>query len=302
MIETFEPAGVRLIFDLTTKVQVGKIEFTGNSLDEDLLLGAVVSRPKKEYSNELAEEDRHKILDLYKDYGYFQAEVRLTTSADPNSSHQVNLLYSINEGDRALIQAIQFEGAKLIELDKLEKTIKSEKGKVYQKQSVDDDVRRIRELYRKNGHLTVKVKSRWNYDGISQAVVLNYEIIEGKKINIEFVGDGIDEPELRRTLTLFRLDNFSETILKSTAQQIVQIYQGKGYYDPKVSHKVRKVSGQEETIYFDIQLGQAPRIEDISFEGNTAFSDIVLLDQMETQPRSRFAVLGLGWLFSHRYF
>ena len=298
VIETFERDGVLLTFDLTTKVRIRKIEFTGNSLDENLLLGVIVSRPKKEYSMDIAEVDRHKIINLYKDYGYFQAEARLIPSPDPGASHQVDLLYSINEGDRALIQEIRFEGVKSTELAQLEKTIKSEKGEVYQKQSVDDDIRRIRELYRKNGYLTVKVKSRWTYDKTSRAVVLSYEIIEGKKINIEFIGDGIDESELRRTLTLFKLNSFSDTILKSTEERIRRIYQEKGYYEPRVSHKVEKISGQEETISFDIQLGQAPWIKHVSFEGNTEFTDIVLLDQMETQPRSRFVVPGLGWLFS----
>ena len=298
VIETFERDGVRLIFDLTTKVRIRKIEFTGNSLDENLLLGVIVSHPKKEYSIEIAEADRHKIIDLYKDYGYFQVEVRLIPSPDPGALHQVDLLCSINEGDRALIQEIRFEGVKSIELKKLEQTIKSERGKVYQKQSVDDDVRRIRELYRKNGYLTVKVKSRLIYNKASGAVVLNYEITEGKKINIEFVGNGIDESELRQTLTLFKLESFSETILKSTEEQIRRMYQEKGYYEPIVSHEVEKKSGQEETISFEILLGQAPRIRHISFKGNTAFTDMILLDQMKTQPRSRFVVPGFGWLFS----
>ena len=297
-IEMLDPNGVRLKFDLTSKIRIGKIEFKGNSLNESLLLGVVVSRPKKEYSIEIAEDDRHRILDLYKNYGYFQAEVHLSPPVGPNASHQVDLLYSIAEGNRALIQEIRFEGVKSIDIEKLEKTIKSEKGKVYQKQSVDDDVRRLRELYRKNEYLTVKVIPHRNYNDTIGTVALNYEIIEGKKIEIKFVGDGIDESELEQKLTLFKRDNFSETILKNTDQQILQIYQGKGYYEPKVSHRREEKSGQEVVIYFEIQLEQAPRIRHINFEGNTGFADAVLLDLMKTQPRSRYAIPGFGWLFS----
>ena len=298
VFENLRSDGVRLTFDLTSKIRIGKIEFTGNRLDEGLLLGVVLSRSKKEYSLDIAEEDRRRIVDLYKDYGYFQAAARLTSSADPSTSHQVDLLYSINEGDQAFIQEIRFEGVESIDIEKLEKIIKSETGKVYQKQSVDDDVRRIRELYRKNEYLTVKVKSRPIYNKLSRTVSLNYEIIEGKKIKIRFVGDGIDRSELRQKLRLFKRDSFSETDLKRTDEQIRQIYRGKGYYDPRVRHKVEKVSGREEIIRFEIQLGQAPRIQHISFEGNTAFADAVLLDLMETQPRSQFAIPGFGWLFS----
>ncbi len=290
--------GVQLRFDLTSKIRVRKIEFTGNSLNEDLLLGVVVSRSKKEYSLELAEGDRRRILDLYKDYGYFQAEVRLITSVEPSAPHQVNLLYNIDEGDQALIQEIRFEGVKSIELEKLKRTIKNKKGEVYQKQSVDDDARRVRELYRKNEYLTVQVEHHWIYNKVSRTVSLNYEITEGKKINIEFVGDPIDKSELEQELTLFKRNSYSETILKSTDEQIRRFYQKKGYYDPIVSHKTKEVSGQEKTIYFEIQLGKAPRIRQINFEGNTGFVDAVLLDQMATQPRSRFVIPGFGWLFS----
>ena len=297
-IEMLRPNGVRLRFDLTSKIRIGKIVFEGNSLNESLLLDAVVSRAKKEYSGEIAEDDLLRILDLYKDYGYFQTKIRLSPSDDPDSSRKVDLLYSINEGNRALIQEIQFEGVKSIDIEKLEETIKGETGKIYQKQRVDADANRIRELYRKNGYLTVKVIPHRIYRAMTGTVALNYEIIEGKKIEINFIGDDIDESELRETLHLFKRDSFSETILKSTDQQILQIYQAKGYYEPKVSHRMEEKSGQEVVIYFDIQLGQAPRIRLINFEGNTAFTDAVLLDLMETQPRSRFVLPGSGWLFS----
>ena len=296
-IEIPRANGVELTFDLTSKIRVGKIEFKGNSLSENLLLGVVVSRPQKEYSIEIVEDDRLRVLGLYKDYGYFQTKIHLTASADPSSSRQVDLLYNIEEGSQALIQDIRFEGVKSIDIEKLEDTIKGERGKTYQKHTVDADANRIRELYRENGFLTVKIIPHRLYDDTG-TVALNYEIIEGKRIEIEFIGDGIDESELRETLRLFKRDSFSETVLKSTDQQIRQFYQAKGYYDPKVRHRVEDQSGQEVVIYFEIELGQAPRIRRINFEGNVGFSNAVLLDLMKTQPRSRFVPPIFGWLFS----
>ena len=297
-IEVPRSNGVQLMFDLTSKVRIGKIEFRRNSLDEGLLLGVVVSRSKKEYSAEIAEHDRLRILDLYKDYGYFQTEILLTPSPNPKTSQQIDLLYTIDEGNRALIRDIRFEGVKSIDVEKLEETIKTKRGEVYQKQSVDTDARRIQELYRKNEYLTVKVMPHRIQNDTVDTVAINYEIIEGKKIQIRFRGDGIDESELRQELTLFKRDSFSETVLKSTEQQILQLYQKKGYFEPIVSHEIEEVSGQEMAIYFDIQLGQAPRIRKINLDGNAEFTDAFLLDLMETQSRSRFVVPGFGWLFS----
>ena len=147
-IEMLDPNGVRLRFDLIGKIRIRKIEFKGNSLNESLLLDVMVSRPKKEYSFEIAEDDRRKVLDLYKDYGYFHTKIRLTPAPNPNSLRQIDLLYNIDEGNRALIQDIRFEGVKSIDIEKLEEAIKGESGETYQKQSVDADANRIRELYR----------------------------------------------------------------------------------------------------------------------------------------------------------
>ena len=297
VIETPLPNGVGLMFDLTSKIIIEHIEFTGNTLNRNLLLGEIISRTKKQYSPDIAEEDRLRILDLYRNYGYFQARVRLVP-ANPNDSQGVDLLYSIDEGERALIEDIQIEGVNSIDLRELKNIIKSEKGKVYYKQLVDTDVRRIQELYRDNEYRTVKVRPRSVYNETSRGVVLTYEITEGKKIRIEFVGDDIDRSELERNLLLFTRDSFSDTNLKDTEEQIRQIYHAKGYYEVAVSHAVEPVSGREDIIRFEIQLGKALRIRQINFEGNKGFSDAILLDKMITQPRSRFVIPGFGWLFS----
>ena len=299
VIETSLPNGVGLTFDLTSKIIIGKIEFTGNTLDKNVIFDRMVSRSKKQYSPDIAEEDRLRILDLYKNYGYFQARVRLVP-ANPNALHRVDLLYSIDEGGRALIEEIKIEGVSSIELRSLENVIKSEKGEIYSKQLVDADVRRIQELYRNNEYRTVTVRPRPVYNEVSAGVVLIYEVTEGKKIRIEFVGDGIDRSELERDLLLFTrdssVDSFSETNLKNTEEQILQIYRAKGYYEVMARHTVEPVSEREEIIRFEIRLGKALPIRQINFQGNMAFSDAILLDQMITQPRSQFLIPGFGWL------
>ena len=92
---------------------------------------------------------------------------------------------------------------------KLEDAIESEKGEVYQKQLVDEDIRRIGELYRDNEYRTVVVRPRQIYNEVSKGVLLSYEIIEGKKIRIEFVGDGIDRSELEQKLPAVHTGDYS---------------------------------------------------------------------------------------------
>ena len=299
VVTTPAQGGVLLVFQLTSKIRVGKVEFTGTRLDKNLLREVMKSHPEKEYSGEIARKDRQRILNLYRDYGYFRATVDLPPPSDSVADSKVNLLYNINEGDRAHIREIRFEGIESLAPKELNKELKSKEGEVYQKQSIEDDMRRIRELYQKNGYLTVEVESRPNHDDEFGTVSLLYKISEGKKVTVKLFGDGIDKNELKKKLILFKQNSYSNMILDSTARRIFQTYQQKGYYQPKVSYQIEQESDREVIIRFDIDLGQVLLIRRISFEGNRAFDASTLLDQMKTQPRSRFAAVpGLSWLFS----
>ena len=101
---------------------------------------------------------------------------------------------------------------------------------------------------------------------------------------------------------LFKQQSYSEAILEGNKAQIRQFYRQKGYYDPKVAYRIEKNTEQEVVIQFDIELGLAPRIGQITFEGNNEFQDKALLETMKTQPRSRWALPGLRWLFSKGIF
>jgi len=302
VLESAMEGGVLLKFQLTNKTRIRQIQFNGTRLDKNQLLEAIKSRKGKEYSKPVALRDEQRILELYKDYGYFQAKVRFIPPPDSPLTNEVDVLYEINEGSPAPIEEIQFEGVSAIKSDQLDDLLQSKVGKAYQKRTVEDDMSRIRAFYRKKGYLTVQVKSRLDYHDSSNAVSLIFNVSEGKEVIVELKGDGFDEGELRKGLSLFKQNNYSDRTLRSTAQQIRQIYQQKGYYAPKVEYHIVRESERQVVIRFDINLGAAPRIAKITFEGNTQFKASTLLDQMTTRPRSLLALPGLGWLFSKGIF
>ena len=304
VVQSVVPDGILVQFVLTRKIKIRQILFTGNHrLNKHNLLEIMKSRPEKEYSEQIANKDQQRIHELYKDYGYFQAEVRFTTPRPP-LAREVDLLYQINEGGQALIRELGVEGGRSIQPKRLKKLLKSKAGNAYQKGWVESDIGNIQALYRKEGYLTVQVKSNFDYDEKSDTGSLIYEIIEGKKVILKLVGDNVDKDELKKKLSLFKQDCYPDNImLRSAAQQISRIYQGKGYYDPEVTYQIEKESRDEIIIRFSIDLGVVLRIHKITFEGNKAFKDTALLGKMETQPRSRFSIIPVfSWLFSKGIF
>ena len=299
VVQSFAPPGVVIRFGLTKKISVREIQFTGNDgLSKDDLFKAMKSRPNKEYNEQVAKQDRQRILDLYGDeHGYLQAEVRFTPP-DPQLAHDVNLFYEISEGRQSIIREIGFKGVQGIENKKLGKVLNSKAGKPYQKRRIEEDINAIRTFYRKNGYLTVKIEPELNFDEKSHMVSLIYRVREGKKVVVKLVGDNVDSRELREKLSLFKQHSYSETILRSNRQQIRRIYQQKGYHNPDVNFQVESDSKDEVTIRFDIHPGVILRIDAITFTGNEAFTAAELRGKMETQSRSRVAFIpNIGGLF-----
>lgn len=300
VLETAAPGGVLIRFMLSTKITVQQIQFTGNDrLSKDDLFQVMKSRPNEEYHEQVARQDRQRILDLYTDEnGYLQAEVCFIPP-DPQLAREVNLVYEISEGRQSLIREIGFKGVRGIAPKKLGKVLHSKAGKPFQKRRIEEDIDAISTLYRKNGYLTVHIQPELYFDEKPQLVSLIYQVREGKKVIVKLVGDNVDSRELREKLSLFKQDGYSDTILRSNTQQIRRIYQQKGYFAPEVEYQIESESKDEVTIRFDIHPGVVLHIGEINFAGNAAFTAAELRRKMETQSRSRVGSMipGFGRFF-----
>ena len=295
------PGGVELIFQLTPKIRTGKVEFTGARFESATLSEVIKLRTGSEYAKETVDEDKKRLLDFYSNHGYFQADIRIQASA-PQQNREVNVVFEVNQGQPARIQSILFDGAGAISEDKLRKELRAKPGDIYQKQTIEADMWRLKERYRKEGYLAVEVEPHFEYDKPNNAVVVRFQIVEGKKVTVKLEGDGIDKEALRKELIVLRRDSYSDVILNTTRRRLVRIYKQKGYYDPQVTYEIERETRDEVIIRFDIALGEIPHIERIVFEGNSTFDDKILLSKMKTRPKASFTIPGFGWLFSKGLF
>ena len=296
-VEKKTESGIILVFQLTSKTRIAEIKFDGNILDRDFVLERIRSNVEQEYSEEIAQKDVKHILNLYMDYGYFNARVRFSVPPKERVDDEILLRFEIVPYARATIEAIKFVGNLALSDKDIQNIIEIKSKQFYQKKTVEKELRRLRELYRQEGYLSVQVTSSQVYDVNLNSITLTFHIVEGRRVVVELIGDGFDKKVLREKLEIFKQGNYSDYVLRSNAQRIRQIYQQKGYYDPQVEFQVTRESEEEIVITFDIDLGKVPRIRKIDFVGNGAFSDSDLLQQIVTRKRSFFFLPSLGWLF-----
>ena len=287
------PDGVFLKFQLTSTIFIKEIEFTGANVSESLIRGVMKTRKGGPFIREVAKQDRQRIKAVYEDHGYLQATVRFLPPPTVRPGGEVTVSYEINEGNQLVIRETRFRGNSSISSKRLKQELKNKEGDTYNKQSVARDSSRLLSLYRREGFLSAQVKvvpPRIDPTGFA----LTFKMVEGKKVTVK----GIHDSSLFKRMSLFKQDSYSDAILESNKLQIEQFYRQKGYYNPKVAYRIELDSKQEVVIQFDVNLGLAPRIDRITFHGIRQFDDATLLDKMKTQPRSRWALPGLRWLFS----
>lgn len=288
--------GIVLKFRLTEKVLIKRIRFTGIRLDEEPVRKVMKSREGGEYVEEVAEGDRQRIQEFYQDQGYFRVEVRFTAPTTSQIKGPVTLTYVVREGNQSIIREIEFSGNSSLSPKQLKRTIKSKVGEPYDKVQAERDSQRLMDLYRREGFLSARVRAEPRAERVE--LFLTFNIVEGKRVTVK----GINDAELLKRMGLFKQDSYSHAVLESNKAQIRQFYRQKGYYAPKVAYRIEKDTEREVIIRFDIELGLAPRIGQITFEGNDEFQNKALLDTMKTQPRSRWALPGMKWLFSKGIF
>ncbi len=82
---------------------------------------------------------------------------------------------------------------------------------------------------------------------------------------------------------------FNDQSLAAARARIIQMYQEAGYPDTKVTWRYTSTAREGYSdVVFDIVEGREVRMQNIEFEGNTAFDDVQLRQVMKTRERGFF--------------
>jgi len=305
------PEGTFITFLLTNKVIVKSIEIVGNEdIKDDEILNVIRTQKGEEYdaSPERQDKDRKLIEGLYKRNGYFSVAVGAGEPDLDEARKEAGLKFEIKEGKRAIIKEISFPEGLSIKKKKLLDQLKTRQESEYDYQILDKDVDRLKKFYRDEGYLMVRIdEPELKYLPDENRVEILLDIIETPKITVEFEGnDNIKDSKLKKGLTLYKTNDYSDLTLRMCVDDIENLYRKEGYYRAKATYerpeKKRRKAFYEVVITFYIDEGKPFSIKEIGFEGNKAFSTKQLRSQMSTRPKSRFALPGLRWLFSKGIF
>lgn len=246
----------------------------------------------------------------YTDKGYLKTKVNLETRKDTTDLNTVSMFVSIDKGKRIKIQDIIFKGNKELSSNKLRKTMKNTKEKMfgrfwkaskYIEENYKADLESIVEKYSRLGYRDARIisdKLIWNDNN---TISLEIEVEEGRKYRFDeiiFVGNkSFTNEQLSSILKIQKGDPYNGAVLKErvngdgtpNSEDIQTQYHNNGFLFSRINAVETKVENDAITVEVRIIEDEQATIKDVTIYGNDKTNDHVIYRELKVKPGDLFS-------------
>jgi outer membrane protein insertion porin family len=285
-------------------VGIKKNKTEGLIKDNSLTKGKIVNE-------NLITTTKNYIESKYKKEGYYNTKVNITTVKDTSTVNQVNMLVTIDKGDKVKIQSIDFVGNDKLSDKTLRKAMKDTKQKnplrvlkasKFVQAKYKTDLENVIAAYKEKGYRDARVLSdsvTYNKDKNALAIKINVE--EGNKYyfgNIKFLGNTVYSDQLLgQILGVKKGETYNGVLLekriadksKPDGEDITNLYQNNGYLFSNIN--AVEVKTANDTIDFEIRVTEGPMayFNKITVVGNDKTNDRVIYRELRTKPGEKYS-------------
>lgn len=303
-----------LTFIVQERPAISRIEFKGNKkikserFEEILTLKTadLAEIFNQKFYPQKIKEDEEKIRQLYHEDGYQNAVVTSSLHPDPDAPDKLVLEYVIEEGKKAAVRKVSFEGNHAFSDDELRKQMATRKkgflsfitgaGK-YEETTLKTDIERVKFFYVDHGYIDVAVKDyKVEYrNGLDLFITLFLE--EGAVYTISRVGVKgnvvYETEELNKILTMKPGLPFSRTTIRNDILSITALYGKKGYLTPISDNTEGKLlidpeieidrANKQVALTYSIREGVPHTLARVAITGNKITRDKVIRRELAIQ-------------------
>ena len=108
----------------------------------------------------------------------------------------------------------------------------------------------------------------------------------GPRVNVTSLEFKVPKRVLKRYVPVFEEHAVDEDLLAEGKRNLVDYFQGKGYYDVDVDYRVQPPKDDLETIQYVVSRGERYKVVKVSIAGNRYFTEDTIRERMFIQPAS----------------
>jgi outer membrane protein insertion porin family len=287
-------AGDRILVIVVENPTIGRLAVEGNHKikDEDLKKD-LQSKPGGPLSRAYIQGDVVRLLDIYKQHGYFDAQI-VPKTIEPKAGSNitaVDLVFEVKEGDKLAVRRVIFTGNRAFSETKLRAVVKTGVTNVisfllnndtYDADKIENDRDLLRQFYRDHGYADARISSDGSYDAATKSVTVTFKIDEGSQYRLGAVGlnsnlKSVDPASLTPVLRMQAGDTYNADAVDKTAEDLsIQLAKNGEPFANVVPHVERKPGRQVIDIVYTVQNGKRLYIERIDIHGNIKTHDEVI--------------------------
>lgn len=301
--QKLEASKIKVIFTVTEKPLIDEFKIVGGSIISKKKIEDAIWLKKGRYLDySQLNNDVEAIKDLYVKKGY--PDIQIIPSVDVDKvSNKAKLTINIEEGLKAKIRSVEFQGNSAFKNDKLLSLMKAKpanffllRSGVLKEVELEEDVERIKAFYQSQGYSDVEVESKVEPKTIDGKAYIDIiiTVAEGKKY---LTGDVLIEgnkvfttQEIKKKLEKCVSGKiYSQDAMKEDVYAIQQMYFDKGYINVKIidTVNVNPKTGLVDVKY-SITENDVAYVNIVKIKGNTKTKDIVIRRELRLYPGDKF--------------
>jgi outer membrane protein insertion porin family len=292
-------AGDRILVVVVENPTIGRLAVEGNKKlkDEDLKKD-LQSKTGGPLSRAYVQSDVVRMLDVYKQHGYFNVQIVPKTIEPKSGSNNTNvdLVFEIKEGEKLAVRQVVFAGNRAFSETKLRGVIKTGVTNVvsfllnndtYDADKIENDRDLLRQFYRDHGYADVRVSSAGSYDTATKSVVVTFQLDEGPQyrfggVELDSNLKTVDTAALRPVLRTQSGDIYDAGAVDKTVEDLsIQMAKNGEPFANVVPHAERKPGRQLIDLVYTIQGGKRLYVERIDIHGNNKTRDEVIRRELD---------------------
>ena len=277
---------------------------------KEAILEIISLKEKSSYVESDIKKDIEMVKSFYKSLGFYAAEVEARSQPIDQDKKRLNLIFSINKGQKYKISKINFIGDKKIKFKRLRDVIASEEHKFWKfisrniylnAERIELDKRLLKNFYLSKGYYNVEiVSSSAESKNNETEIELTYSINAGdryriKKLstNIDPVFDNLIFEDLKDEFSSFAGEYYSPFKIQKILTKIDKIIDQNELQF--VQHTVKETVDEKHIdIVFNIFEGPKIQIERVNIFGNTVTSDSVIRSELQLDEGDPYSKIKLN--------
>jgi len=287
---------------------VASVLFEGNQRFSDAELLAMINLASRgTYTDERLAGDIRSIELAYDDAGYNGVKVNARTEIV--DADRMRVVFTVDEGDRAGIAAINFTGNTVFSSNTLKSIISTRESHILSwlfnddqmsQEKLNADKEKIRYYYANRGYPDAQVLSAVaEFDTARNAYFINFTISEGERYDFGVIGietsiPGLDTEALKGSIRTYEGNAYSYQDLQRSVEDLAFRATGQGFAFADVRPRLdRDVANKRFNVTYLVDEGARVYVERINIYGNTKTRDFVIrreLDFAEGDPFNRSMV------------